>query len=403
MLLMNDVSPPETEKVRIACAYLFSPEQAKDDGFIRQLDMGAIEEAFLRKEKRYNPYVNRHEPLPMQQKRIARLFKIKESRRLLKSYVMERERGIVHTATHHKKIIAIGGAKGGIGKSIFATNLGVLLAAQGKKTVLVDLDLGGSSLHYYLGKKSMAYNIDDFLHKKCATLSDLIESTDYGPGLIGGGNSQLGSANIPFARKIKLLKSIKTIEADIVILDLGGDTTFNIIDFFLAADLGLVLTSCEPASYVSAYNFIKIALQRKLIRISGAESNFRKRADNTLRDLIQEVIASTNQNGGNFMAGLADRVKKELPHHEGLLSEIIHSFNPRLVINMVDSGVNAEAVIRRIQEVADKMLSVKVSHLGNVPYDPEVKDSALDLVPLAAKHPRNDFSDAILEIAKALL
>lgn len=41
----------------------------------------------------------------------------------------------------HRVIIAIGGAKGGIGKSIFAANLGVFLASKGKRTVLVDLEL----------------------------------------------------------------------------------------------------------------------------------------------------------------------------------------------------------------------------------------------------------------------
>ena len=41
----------------------------------------------------------------------------------------------------HRVIIAIEGAKGGIGKSIFAANLGVFLASKGKRTVLVDLEL----------------------------------------------------------------------------------------------------------------------------------------------------------------------------------------------------------------------------------------------------------------------
>ena len=48
-----------------------------------------------------------------------------------------------------KKVIAVGGAKGGIGKSIFATNLALLLSSVGR-TVIIDLDLGGANLHLYL-------------------------------------------------------------------------------------------------------------------------------------------------------------------------------------------------------------------------------------------------------------
>jgi Mrp family chromosome partitioning ATPase len=43
----------------------------------------------------------------------------------------------------NKKIIAVGGAKGGVGKSMLAANLAVGLALLGQKVVLADLNLGG--------------------------------------------------------------------------------------------------------------------------------------------------------------------------------------------------------------------------------------------------------------------
>jgi len=48
------------------------------------------------------------------------------------------------------RIYPIGGGKGGVGKSFITANLGALLAKQGKRVVLVDLDLGGSNLHTFL-------------------------------------------------------------------------------------------------------------------------------------------------------------------------------------------------------------------------------------------------------------
>ncbi len=41
-----------------------------------------------------------------------------------------------------KKLWAIGGGKGGIGKSIFTLGLGISLARLGKKVILMDADLG---------------------------------------------------------------------------------------------------------------------------------------------------------------------------------------------------------------------------------------------------------------------
>ncbi|MDY7035928.1 MAG: P-loop NTPase, partial [Thermodesulfobacteriota bacterium] len=60
-------------------------------------------------------------------------------------------------------IYPIGGGKGGSGKSFITANLGALFARQGKKVVLVDLDLGGANLHTLLGLKNPEIGLDEFL------------------------------------------------------------------------------------------------------------------------------------------------------------------------------------------------------------------------------------------------
>ena len=183
------------------------------------------------------------------------------------------------------RIIAVGGAKGGIGKSIFAANLGMMLTSLGLRVAMVDLDLGGSDLHIYLGHKQIPQTtLNDFLNRKVSSLSDAAIGCEQGPMLIAGDCGELGAANIPFQRKMRLMENVRKIDADYIIFDLGGGTDFNTLDFFLASDLGIVLTTLDQSSYIEAYAFIKTALQRKLHRLFGAESSFPAREFSATED-----------------------------------------------------------------------------------------------------------------------
>ncbi|MCK5736715.1 MAG: P-loop NTPase, partial [Spirochaetaceae bacterium] len=62
-----------------------------------------------------------------------------------------------------RKIIPIAGGKGGVGKSVIAVNLALSMSMFGKKTVLVDLDLGGSNLHTMLGLRNSNPGMGNFV------------------------------------------------------------------------------------------------------------------------------------------------------------------------------------------------------------------------------------------------
>ncbi|PIE68008.1 MAG: hypothetical protein CSA23_01010 [Deltaproteobacteria bacterium] len=296
------------------------------------------------------------------------------------------------------KIIAVGGAKGGIGKSLFVANLGVFLSRLGKRTVVVDLDLGGANLHLYMGVWSLSHRLDDFLTKRVATLDETMTPTKFGPLLIGGGGGKLGAANIPFARKLKLLRALRTIDADYVILDLGGDTTYNILDFYLAADQGLVLTTCEPASYVDAYGFIKMSLHRKLIRLFSAESKYRKHRDSEVERMINDFIFANASTNGNHLDELVAGLGEQHPTHQTLLKKVLADSRQATVVTMVEAKEQASELVTRLKKVTDKMLSIGLDHFGNVPYDKQIQASARDLVPNVTQNPNGTFANALRRI-----
>ena len=132
-----------------------------------------------------------------------------------------------------KKLWSIGGGKGGIGKSIFTLGLGITMAQMGKKIILIDADLGGANLHTLMGVRYPAFTLEDFILKRVERLEDIVIETQVeGIGLICGADDIMGAANPKFAQKIRLLNQLEDLPADLVLLDLGAGTSFNVLDFF---------------------------------------------------------------------------------------------------------------------------------------------------------------------------
>lgn len=403
MISISTLQASELQKIRVASAYLFSLDHARDDSFIENLNLSTIKRAFRTKAKRYHP--DRHqdaEPFEIE-KRKERFVRIEEAYRVLRSYVPETDSIPGVTNEKRARIIAVGGAKGGIGKSIFSANLAAYLSGLGKKTVAVDLDLGGANLHLYLGETFLKWNINDFLNKRVSTIEDTLVTSKYGPSLIGGDSSQLGASNIGFSRKLKLVRAIKEINADYIILDLGGDTSYNVIDFFLMADLGIILTTCDPASYIEAYNFIKVAFFRKLSRLFGPESELRNKRDIQLERLLEEFTHSPISSRFKMIDELMEEVREKHPQHINLLQEIIKRFSPSLLVNRVTSQCNVSQVVKRLQDVSRKMLSINLRYLGSIQQQVEIEASARNLVPMITSYPDSMFTRSMKDLVDRLI
>lgn len=401
MIPIDELKTTDLQNARIACAYIFSPQLSRSDEFIKSLSLDLLKKAYRAKVKKYHPDLYRHEETATVKRRSDRFVKIQESYRILSSHFQENIPPL--SKTGKRKIIAIGGSKGGIGKSLFAANLGVSLSNRGMRTVVVDLDLGGANLHLYLGEKIVNTDINCFLKNRIPSLSDAMIKTRYGPSLIGGNSSRLGAANINFAQKLKLMRAVKNINADYIIIDLGGDTSYNIIDFFLMSDYRIILTSCDPASYLDAYSFIKTALYRRLYRLFGPESKYNDQKDSNLEHLIRDSITSTLDSKLIKVEDLLNKVKRYQPESLPILCEAISDFSPYLIVNRVPRDFNANLIVNRIQDVSAKMLSIKINSLGSIPYSSEIELSARSLVPVVSCSPHGVLPKKMDQIIQKLL
>ena len=66
------------------------------------------------------------------------------------------------------KLIAITAGKGGCGKSSFAVNLAATLALEGRKTLLLDFNIGLRNLDMYLGMEDkVLFDFGDYFAGTC--------------------------------------------------------------------------------------------------------------------------------------------------------------------------------------------------------------------------------------------
>lgn len=290
-------------------------------------------------------------------------------------------------------IVAVGGGKGGIGKSLISSNLGVHLAGQGQQVVLVDADLGGANLHTCLGMPPPRRTLSDFVNRKVGELAAVICDTPVTRlGLISGALDYLGAANPKYTQKLRLLRQISRLDVDCVIIDLGGGTGFNILDFFLIADHGILAVVPEPTSIENAYRFIKAAYYRRLKTIEMSWN---------LRPLVEEAMAERGKPGLKTPADLIAYVERRDPDGGHRLRQELEQFPLKLVVNQTRS-TEEEKLGLAICDACRKYFGIPMQFLGAIPFDDAVWQSVRRRRPLVTLSPQSAASHAIRALAHAL-
>ena len=167
-----------------------------------------------------------------------------------------------------RRIIAVGGGKGGVGKSIVTANLATALAKTGLRTVIFDADLGAPNTHTMFGIQQPARTLEDFLDGQHPSLADvMIESGVPGLRLIcGTPQATLGAvARGPNAKR-RLIRELANLPVDCLLIDVGAGVDHTSIDFFNAGDLRLLVLTPEITSLQNGYSFLKMAIYRRLQR-----------------------------------------------------------------------------------------------------------------------------------------
>ncbi len=294
-----------------------------------------------------------------------------------------------------KKIWAIGGGKGGVGKSLVSANVAICLALMGNKVVAVDLDLGGANLHTCLGLPIPQVTLSDYISRKVTNFEDLLVTTPIANlKIISGAQDELGMANLKHMHKNQIIRKLHELDADYILFDLGAGTAFNTIDFFITADKGILVVLPEPTSIENTYRFIKAVFYRRLKMIEGVSE---------IEEIINESMNAKMASG--VTTSPADLVRKisEINPEVGLkIKSEMSQFRPNLIINQVRSQADVD-IGYSIQSICRKFFGIEMTFPGYLDYDQSVWQSVRKRKPLLIEYPNSKLVNNFDRIVNRLI
>lgn len=241
------------------------------------------------------------------------------------------------------RVVAISSGKGGVGKSTLALNMALVLCSQGKRVLLLDVDMGMANLDIMLGMVPK-YNLFHMIQGK-KTLDEVIIQGPQGLAIIPGGSGIQELANLPAADLKRLLVELGKLDSDYdyMILDTGAGISQNVTTFLIAADDAIIITTPEPTALTDAYGLLK-SLHR-------------------------------------------------------------YSFNGKtyLVVNRVNDDSEGILVAEKLKMVTQKYLGLDVINLGHILNEPSVAEGIRRQQPFVQIYPRSRAVKNIERIAERLI
>lgn len=229
------------------------------------------------------------------------------------------------------RVITVTSGKGGVGKSNTAINLAIQFRKMDQKVIILDADFGLANIEIMFGTVPK-YNLYDLIYQG-KNIRDIITWGPMEVGFISGGSGIVGMANLSRDYLNYIIQNLAELDsmADVIIVDTGAGISDAVLEFLVASNEILLVTTPEPTSITDSYSLMK-ALNR--------HSRF------------SQDYTSINV--------LANKVKNE---EEG--SMLYHKLNT----------------------VVSRYLKLPIEYLGYIPRDEQLASSVMQQVPISIQNP----------------
>lgn len=163
---------------------------------------------------------------------------------------------------NYVKTIAVASGKGGVGKTNMVANLAIAMKKLGKDVLVMDADLGLSSIDVLL-QLAPSHTIQHVLNGEMR-LKDIIIQGPHGIKILPAGSGIQELTALNEFQRLRILEEFENFDSDIEVLliDTAPGVSENVAFFCIAAQEIVIITSPEPTALTDAYALIKVLSTR---------------------------------------------------------------------------------------------------------------------------------------------
>jgi flagellar biosynthesis protein FlhG len=293
------------------------------------------------------------------------------------------------SAARPRHVIAVGGGRGGVGKTLLSVNLAIYLAQLGRNVVLVDADPAGSNLHSGLGLAEPPLALPEAIREGAAPP---VATTVPGLAVLPTAYDRWAIVPKRAHRRTHWMRPLDRLQLDYVVIHLGSSIAPASLDAFHEADVSISVTSPEPAAIEATYRFYRALFARRLRRTLMRDPyrmRVVERAIGTLpplptpRDIVAEV-ARYDGEVANVAAGVLGDMRPGLLVGKARLRRD-YELGPAMVL------------------LAERYLGLALDYMGYIELDDAVWLTARRRRPLLIDAPTSKAARNIERIARRLL
>jgi flagellar biosynthesis protein FlhG len=305
--------------------------------------------------------------------------------------------------------IAILGAKGGVGTSLFSANLAIYLATIGKRVLAVDADPAGANLHAMLGIEprvapyvapTPAFGAEGSLgslltvldHDSINTLPprEPVDGPISGLHLMDGGLSEPHRGSVRRSSLKELHARLVKHDADFAVVDLGSTASDAAIRFWCGANHRLAVTMPEPNAVSGLY---------RLVRKAFAATAMEAVSDEGQQSALHTAFAKAGHTPAP--SDIAALVQREWPDLGHTLRDCMSRLQFPFIVNQARLRADLE-LGDQVTVAVRRRYGVYLRYLGYVEHDDAVRTCSKKRRPLLLESPGSRASRNIEKIARRL-
>lgn len=287
------------------------------------------------------------------------------------------------------RIWAIGGGKGGVGKTLVASSMGVLLASCGKRVLVVDADFGAANLHTFFGVQGAKRSLSNFLKGEVLHFTDtVVDSGITNLSLVCGEKDSLDVADLSDKGVALLRGALRNVPFDYVLLDIGPGTTASHLDLFLTAQTGVIVTSSEPTSVENSYRFLKCLFLRRMKNAANGAGN------SALKDALHGLFSGHWTQRVKTISDILQQLRLADPVNGALLDELMGGMSVGIIVNNAN-GAASPGFGASMERACADYFGVGIRHLGDIARDGAVPESVRLRRPLLVHSPQSEAARAL--------